>query len=239
MPAPADLGVSFEALSHPRVVAFVCGFRPDTASKSKERAMAQTTLGANAKDDPPVAQPQKVLRVMDDTAAVGPHPWVPRHDVRGQAAAAAQAATGHSAGAPMDQQAEERLIAGYQFHCVQRGEGRPVLFVHGSVSDHRTWQPQIEAFSRHYRAIAYSRRYHWPNQPIANGADYAMWGHVNDLEAMIVSLGVGPVHLVGHSYGAFIGLLLACRRPDLLRSLVLAEPPVVTLLVSNPPKTLE
>ena len=201
--------------------------------------MPQTTLGANA-NDPPIVQPQKRLCAMDDTAAIGSQAWVPRHDLRGQAAAAAQAETGYNAArAPMDQQAEERLIAGYQFHCIQRGEGQPVLFVHGSVSDHRTWQTQIEAFGRHYRAIAYSRRYHWPNQPIAKGADYAMCGQVNDLEAMIVSLGVGPIHLVGHSYGAFIALLLACRRPDLLRSLVLAEPPVVTLLVSNPPKALE
>ena len=139
----------------------------------------------------------------------------------------------------MNPQAERRFMAGYHFHCVQQGDGHPILFVHGSVSDHRTWQPQIETFGSHYRAIAYSRRYHWPNEPIATGADYAMREHVDDLEAVIASLGIAPVHLVGHSYGAFIGLLLACRRPDLLRSLVLAEPPVVTLLASNRPQALE
>jgi len=139
----------------------------------------------------------------------------------------------------LNHQEEKRLLAGYRFHVVQRGEGQPILFVHGSVSDHRTWRAQIETFGSRYRAIAYSRRYHWPNEPIAAGADYEMSGHVDDLEAMIVSLGIAPVHLVGHSYGAFIALLLACRRPDLLCSLVLAEPPLVTLLVSNPPKPVE
>jgi pimeloyl-ACP methyl ester carboxylesterase len=135
--------------------------------------------------------------------------------------------------------AAKLAIAGYEFHCVQRGEGKPVLFVHGSVSDYRTWQPQLEAFAQRFRAIAYSRRYHWPNTPIATSADYAMRVHVDDLEAVIGSLGIAPVHLVGHSYGAFLCLLLACRRPDLVRSLVLAEPPLVTLLVSNAPRMSE
>ena len=139
----------------------------------------------------------------------------------------------------MQQKAGNWAIGGYEFHYVQRGEGQPVLFVHGSVSDHRTWQPQLAAFAKHFRAIAYSRRHHWPNVPIANGADYAMLAHVDDLEAVIHSLTPSTVRLVGHSYGAFLCLLLACRRPDRVRSLVLAEPPVVTLFVGNPPKASE
>ncbi|NIT60692.1 MAG: alpha/beta fold hydrolase, partial [Aliifodinibius sp.] len=46
-------------------------------------------------------------------------------------------------------------------------------------------------------------------------------------------------HLVGHSYGAFLSLLLAMRQPDYVRTLVLAEPPAITLFVSNNPKPLE
>jgi pimeloyl-ACP methyl ester carboxylesterase len=139
----------------------------------------------------------------------------------------------------MQQESGILAIGGYDFHYVQRGEGEPVLFVHGSVSDHRTWQPQIEAFAKRFRVVAYSRRYHWPNAPIANGTDYAMHAHVDDVEAVIGSLAIRPVHLIGHSYGAFLCLLLACRRPELVRSMVLAEPPVVTLFASNPPKALE
>lgn len=135
--------------------------------------------------------------------------------------------------------ATKLVVAGYEFHCTDQGEGQPVLLVHGSVSDHRTWQAQIDVFAERFRVVAYSRRYHWPNTPIAVGADYAMRAQVADLEAVIEALGLGPVHLVGHSYGGFLSLLLACARPDLVRSLVLAEPPVVTLLVSNPPRLSE
>jgi len=63
--------------------------------------------------------------------------------------------------------------------------------------------------------------------------------HVDDLEAFLRALDIGPAHLVGHSYGAFVALLLAQRTPQRVRTLVLAEPPVVTLFVSNPPKPLE
>jgi pimeloyl-ACP methyl ester carboxylesterase len=130
-------------------------------------------------------------------------------------------------------------IEGASLQYVERGTGEPVVFVHGSASDWRTWLTQIDALGEGYRAIAYSRRYHWPNRPIVHGADYAMAQHVADLGAVLRSLGAAPAHLVGHSYGGFVALLLALRKPELVRSLILSEPPVITLFVSNQPKPAE
>ena len=50
------------------------------------------------------------------------------------------------------------------------------------------------------------------------------------------SADAAPAHLVGHSWGGFICLLTAIRHPELVRSLVLAEPPVLSLFISVPPK---
>jgi len=122
---------------------------------------------------------------------------------------------------------------------VEKGSGDPVLLVHGSASDYRTWGAQLSAFSRRYRTVAYSRRYHWPNATIGENDDYSMEEHVGDLERVLRSLGKRPLHLVGHSYGAFVCLLLAIKQPRLLRSLVLAEPPAITLFVSSSPKPSE
>lgn len=119
------------------------------------------------------------------------------------------------------------------------GSGEPVVLVHGSASDYRTWHAQQEAFAERFRVLSYSRRYHWPNEPIPDGADYSMAEHVADLRAFLHALDAAPAHLVGHSYGAFLCLLLAMRDPSLVRTLVLAEPPVLTLFVSNTPKPLE
>lgn len=119
------------------------------------------------------------------------------------------------------------------------GNGDPLVLVHGSSSDYRTWQDQVTDFSNHFRTITYSRRYHWPNEEISKGADYVMSKHVDDLESILKKLNAVPAHLVGHSYGAFLCLLLAIKNPSLIQTMVLAEPPVITLFVSNTPKTLE
>ena len=53
---------------------------------------------------------------------------------------------------------------------------------------------------------------------------------VEDLAAIIKTLKLGPAHIVGHSYGGAVALHLALRYPELVRTLVLAEPGVVGVL---------
>lgn len=130
-------------------------------------------------------------------------------------------------------------INGRAFEYREIGEGEPLVLVHGSASDYRTWHLQEEVFAERFRVISFSRRYHWPNDPIPDGADYLMDEQVADLRGLVRSLGAAPAHLVGHSYGAFLCLLAAMQEPSLVRTLVLAEPPVITLFVSNTPKPRE
>jgi len=63
-------------------------------------------------------------------------------------------------------------VSGYEFDYTDDGAGQPVVLVHGSVSDRRMWEAQLDSMRETYRVIAYSRRYHWPNAPMADGADY-------------------------------------------------------------------
>jgi non-heme chloroperoxidase len=118
---------------------------------------------------------------------------------------------------------------------IERGSGVPVIFVHGSLSDLSYWQDQVVAFSKTYRAIAYSRRYNFPNQnPTIPG--YSAVTDADDLAAFIVAMHLGKVYIVGHSYGALTGLFLATLHPELIRALVIAEPPAVSLLQHLPSK---
>lgn len=117
----------------------------------------------------------------------------------------------------------------------REGAGAPVLFVHGSASDARTWEAQIGPVAKTFEAIVYSRRHHRPNPDIAPGGIYAMAEHVEDLLAVIEALGRGAVHLVGHSYGGVLALIAAIRRPGQVASLVLEEPPAFNIWVSDPP----
>ena len=117
----------------------------------------------------------------------------------------------------------------------EQGTGQPVVFVHGAISDLTTWQPQLPAVGAHYRAIAYSRRYAWPNQDLPGGEKDTMGPHVEDLLAFLGAVDAKPAHLVGNSYGAFVCLRAAIREPLAVRSLVLEEPPVVPLITGMPP----
>lgn len=114
------------------------------------------------------------------------------------------------------------------------GRGETVVFVHGSVNDYRSWRSQLAPFAEQYRVIAYSRRYHWPNTKPGKEAVYAADQHAADLGALIETLGAPPVHLVGSSYGALTALTLTVARPELVRSLVLGEPPLLPWLADQP-----
>src|SRR5579872_354465 len=53
---------------------------------------------------------------------------------------------------------------GVELHYEERGQGIPVVFVHGSLSDGSYWHDQLAPFAEAgFRAIAYSRRYNFPN----------------------------------------------------------------------------
>ena len=121
----------------------------------------------------------------------------------------------------------------------EEGEGEPVIFVHGGISDLRVWSRQLPEVGRSYRAIAYSRRFARPNEKIDPGADDPMLPHVEDLVTLLGELGAAPAHLVGNSGGAFICLLAGIRHPEVVRTLVLEEPPVLSLFVSSPPRPWE
>lgn len=134
---------------------------------------------------------------------------------------------------------EPLTVNGTTLAMVTKGEGRPLVFVHGGVSDLRTWSNQIDAFSDRFRVIAYSRRYSQPNSPIPADAEDPIELHVEDLLALLQKLSDGPAHVVGHSWGALVALLAANKAPGGFSSLVLIEPPVVSMHVSVPPKPMQ
>ena len=127
------------------------------------------------------------------------------------------------------------LVNGDSINYMDIGKGEPVVFVHGALGDYRTWEAQMDTFAKNHRVIAYSRRFAYPNKQVINDSnDYSVTAHAKDLTQFIKILDIGPVHLVGHSKGAFTSLLTALEHPELLRSLTLGEPPVMSLLQNVP-----
>ena len=113
-------------------------------------------------------------------------------------------------------------------HVAGWGAGPPALLLHGSTRDDgaAVWRAQRPLVAR-YRLIVPDRR----GYGASPGPAWTDWeDHLADAIAL---LGAGA-HFVGHSYGAVIGLLVATRRPDLLRSLTLIEPPAFGLATDQP-----
>jgi pimeloyl-ACP methyl ester carboxylesterase len=117
-------------------------------------------------------------------------------------------------------------VNGVELHFIERGRGEPLILLHGGTGDYRSWGPQMETFSRDYRVISYSRRYNYPNQNPLTARNHSAEVEAEDLAAFLRRLNIRRAHLVGTSYGAFTALALALKHPEMVRSLVLAEPPV-------------
>jgi non-heme chloroperoxidase len=121
-------------------------------------------------------------------------------------------------------------VNGVDLHVLDRGAGTPVVFVHGGLADYSEWLPAAAALPPGYRTLLYSRRHSFPNRNGPPRPDHSMLREVEDLAALIEALEVGPVHVVGVSYGGFTALMLALRRPELVRSVVSAEAPLLDWL---------
>lgn len=130
-------------------------------------------------------------------------------------------------GAPTSHVAQ---VNGVQLPYIEQGHGTPVVFVHGSMSDYRLWEPQRAAVAGSNRYIAYTQRYFGPQPWRDNGKEFSQQTHAADLVAFIEGLKVGPVHVVAWSYGGAVATLAAFQRPDLVRSLAMHEPTIGSLI---------
>jgi pimeloyl-ACP methyl ester carboxylesterase len=94
------------------------------------------------------------------------------------------------------------------------------VLLHGGLSDGRSWTPQLESLARDYDVIAW-------DAPGCGGsadptADLRLADYADAVAALVRALGVGPVHLAGHSFGAGLAIDVYGRHRHLVRSLVLS-----------------
>jgi len=122
---------------------------------------------------------------------------------------------------------------GVTLYYEEKGSGKPLLFVHGIPTDYRAWSGQLDEFASSFRTVSCSRRYAAPNNRSGDLLDSTVGNNAADLKGLIEKLGLAPVNLVGHSYGGFATAVLAADHPDLVRSLVLVEAAVSTMLVTD------
>jgi pimeloyl-ACP methyl ester carboxylesterase len=100
----------------------------------------------------------------------------------------------------------------------EQGEGEPLVLLHGGLVSNATWGMQIPELSAAFRVFAPERRGHGHTPDVEGPLNYD--DMADDTIAFIEKVVGGPAHLVGWSDGGIIGLLIAIKRPDLVRKLV-------------------
>jgi esterase len=100
-------------------------------------------------------------------------------------------------------------VNGYPMAYRDAGNGTPIVLVHGSTSDYRTWNAQFNAFSETHRVIAVSLRHFYPERWDGVGTDFSIEQHAQ--------------HLVGHSRGGAVVVEVAKSHPEFIRTLVLPD----------------
>lgn len=101
------------------------------------------------------------------------------------------------------------------------GTGPAIVFSHGLLWSTSMWRFQVEAFRGRYRCIAYDHRGQGKSEVTRSG--YDMDTLAADAAALIGQMHAAPAHFVGLSMGGFVGMRVAARHPELVRSLVLME----------------
>jgi 3-oxoadipate enol-lactonase len=112
--------------------------------------------------------------------------------------------------------------AGTRLPVASSGDGPSTLFVHGFPLDHRLWLDQVKRLSGSRRCLAPDLRGFGRSGP-SNARILTMGGHADDLVALLEEEGIDRIDLVALSMGGYVALELWSRRPDLIRTLVLAD----------------
>ena len=108
---------------------------------------------------------------------------------------------------------------GIQINYQEKGEGFPLVLLHGLSDDLNLWNPLLPEFSAHYRAIAIDIRGH--GHSTKPGVPYSIRQFSGDLFSFMDKLGISRAHLVGLSMGAAIAQQFALDHPENTGALVL------------------
>jgi pimeloyl-ACP methyl ester carboxylesterase len=102
------------------------------------------------------------------------------------------------------------------------GNKPPLILLHGLMANGVCWTGLAHALEEEYDVIMPDARGHGKSSVPDYGYRYE--DHANDVAGLIKALRLPPPVLLGHSMGEMIAALVASRKPNLLRSLILADP---------------
>jgi esterase len=117
----------------------------------------------------------------------------------------------------------EARVRGIRLHYDERGEGAPILCIHGGGSTALMWADAVEELARLGRVIAYDRRGCARSERPEPYERTTVAEQAADAAALLDALADAPAVVIGRSYGGAVAVDVALRHPDRVRALVLLE----------------
>jgi epoxide hydrolase 4 len=119
--------------------------------------------------------------------------------------------------------------SGCRIHYVRRGQGKPILFMHGFPQFWFLWRHQLADLGRDHVVVAPDMRgYNLSDKP-QDVEDYRMRNLLGDVRALVEELDLAPFTLVGHDWGGIVCWAFALKYPELLdRFVIIDSPPPFT-----------
>lgn len=106
-----------------------------------------------------------------------------------------------------------------KLNVVQRGEGFPLVLLHGNGEDYTYFKHQLEPFSEHYRLVVVETRGHGGSP--RGDAPFTLEQFAWDLKETLDEMGIRRCHLLGFSDGGNIAILFALQHPEYVEKLIL------------------
>lgn len=100
---------------------------------------------------------------------------------------------------------------------VKKGEGKPLILLHGNGESHETFHHVIDELSSIYTVYAIDSRNHGQSS-MTDQFHYDLMAY--DIERMIEKLGLDEVTMVGFSDGGILCLLMAAKQPQWLKKII-------------------
>lgn len=112
-------------------------------------------------------------------------------------------------------------LAGRRTHYVQRGEGKPIILIHGFNLDLNTWTKNLDHLAARFKVFApdlWGQGYSTRQEP-----EYGYDTFVQQIQLFMDALSIQKASLVGHSMGGGTSIVFALRHPDRVDRLVLLD----------------
>lgn len=113
-------------------------------------------------------------------------------------------------------------INGVNIYYEVHGQGIPIVWSHEFAGDWRSWEPQVNYFSRRYQVVTYNARGYPPSDVPENPGAYSQEQSVDDLCGLLDHLEIETAHVAGLSMGGSVTLNFGIAYPHRARSLIVA-----------------